>query len=764
MRPRDAAHGALTTSAFTVLVLVSVSLLLVLLLNMKSSTALAVAAATAGHVAAGATGTSSTATLPSAQPATHIPGISAYVVPAAFPTTAFASYYVKPGPTNEPQPVLSDPALKETFPLNLTSPFSIPDTNDDPIYYPQPLANLSDASASAVIRAATAEIKDILSANRSFPNNCSRCVAALAVGQMAARLAPSALPAAMVALCEATGFASNETCATNYAPGTFGAAWTQILAAADVTGLDGQYICASLSTQFCPSPGVQSVKAVFPKPRPPHAKTVPARSGQRVKVLHISDLHLDPRYLVGSEANCTSGLCCRPPDLAAGRTATASSAGPASTPEISVPAPLFGYFRCDSPYFLALAALQAIAPLTGTSAEDPLAFTLYTGDLVAHDPINQLSESYVEYVEASLWQLFKEYIGGPIYCALGNHDTAPDNLDAPQGIDDKGPLGRQFSWNYDHVSSLWKHYGWIDGAAAAEAALHYGAYSVVDRLGVRIITINTDMYYKSNYYAFLHAANPDFSGIFSFLIRELQRAEDEGQRVFVVGHVLSGWDGSNALPNGADLFYQIIDRYSPHVVANVFFGHTHEDQAFVYYRNNATRQTAEDAVANAWVGPSITPLTNLNSGFRMYEIDTGSWEVMDAYTFYADVDTFEALNVTAPSNSSADSASGSEGPVFRFEYSTRAAYGPAVQWPDDAPLNATFWHRVTEAIEADKSHRLVSQMNLYQSKSSVRTPNCTNDACSAAKVCYMRSGNAALGRACPQGFSSVQSPFTGKNF
>ncbi|CAK7242507.1 MAG: hypothetical protein STHCBS139747_004002 [Sporothrix thermara] len=762
MRSRDTARGALTTSAFGVFLLVSVSLLLVLLLNMKPSHLLA----GVGGAAAGAAASS----LSTSTASTDLPGVSAFVVPAAFPTTAFASYYVKPGPTNEPQPEVHDPALDEVFPLNLTSPLSIPLSNDDPIIFPQPLANLSDASAAAVVDAAAKEILSILLSNSSsLADNCSRCIAALAVGQMAARLAPAALPDAMVALCQATGFASNETCARNYAAAAFGAAWTQIVAAADVTGLDGQYICASLSQKFCPSPSVQSVKAVFPKPRPASA-VAPARSGQRVKVLHMSDLHLDPRYLVGSEANCTSGLCCRPPILSSmgskpgtgtssPSSAAAAAAAAAATAEasISVPAPLFGYFRCDSPYFLALAAMQAIGPLTGTSAEDPLAFMLYTGDLVAHDPVNQLSESYVEYVEASLWQLFKEYIGGPIYCALGNHDTAPDNLDAPQAIDNNGPVGRQFSWNYDHVSSLWQHYGWLDSAAAQQAALHYGAYSVVDRLGVRIITINTDLYFKNNYYALLHAADPDYSGIFSFLIQELQRAEDEGRRVYVVGHVLSGWDGYNALPNGADLFYQIIDRYSPHVVANVFFGHTHEDQAFVFYRNNGTEQTADNAVASAWVGPSITPLANLNSGFRLYEVDTGSWEIMEAYTFYADVDTFEMLSV-------ADTDPNAAGPEFRFEYSTRAAYGAAAGWPADAPLNATFWHRVTEAIEADKSHALVNQMNLYQGKSSVRTPNCTSDACSAAKVCYMRSGNTALGRACPQGFGSVQSPFTGDNF
>ncbi len=148
------------------------------------------------------------------------------------------------------------------------------------------------------------------------------------------------------------------------------------------------------------------------------------------------------------------------------------------------------------------------------------------------------------------------------------------------------------------------------------------------------------------------------------------------------------------------------------------------------------------------MGPSLTPLTNLNSGYRMYEVDTGSWEVFEAYTFYSDVNSFGGLEGT--------------GPTFQFEYSTRAAYGPAANWPDNAPLNATFWHRVTEAMEADRS--LATLFNTYQGKSSVRSPNCTSNACTTAKICYMRSGSVGLGRQCPQGFASVQSPYTGTNF
>ncbi len=229
------------------------------------------------------------------------------------------------------------------------------------------------------------------------------------------------------------------------------------------------------------------------------------------------------------------------------------------------------------------------------------------------------------------------------------------------------------------------------------------------------------------------------------MIDELQAAEDAGERVWLFGHVLSGWDGSNPLPNPTNLFYQIVDRYSPHVIANIFFGHTHEDEQMIYYANNGTIQSRDTALTPGWIGPSVTPLTNLNSGFRMYEVDTGSFDIYEAYTWYSDVNAYPSLN-------------GSDhGPTFQFEYSTREAYGAAAGWPENAPLNATFWHAVTEAMEED--HSLVSKFNTYEGKMSVKTPNCTDAACATAKICYIRSGSTALGQQCAQGYGSVQSAF-----
>jgi Calcineurin-like phosphoesterase len=657
-----------------------------------------------------------------------IPGVSSYVVPSGFPTSVFSSFYVKPAATVEAQPIIYDPILQKSFPLNLTSPKSIPTTDDDPVYYPVPVGTITNKSANAFVAEAYAQVLELIQnpANGSgIQGNCSKCIAALNVGKLVAKVAPEKVPGALVQLCQATGFASNATCTGNYAAGSFGAIWTQILAFADVSGLDGQYICNSLSTTFCPTPATSelNIKGLFPKPKPKNASK-PKASGKRVKVLHLSDFHLDPRYAVSSEANCTTSFCCRPP-----------LGPPTKAGQILLPAPIYGAYKCDTPYDLGLAALQSIGPLTGAKAgkKADFAWTVYTGDLVSHDSQNQLSRAYVEYAEVSIYQMFKTYISGPVFAVLGNHDSNPEAIDGPHNL--PGPLGKQFSWNYDHVSDLWLHEGWISKKQADMAKIHYGAYSVKNAQGLRIITLNTDFWYKSNFMNFINTTNPDNSGIFKFLIDELQSAEDKGERVWILGHVLSGWDGSNPLPNPTNLFYQIIDRYSPHVIANVFWGHTHEDQFMIYYANNGTSQTAENALTTGWIGPSVTPLTNLNSGFRVYEVDTGSFDIYEAYTFYSDINKASTLNGT--------------GPTYQIEYSTRDAYGPAAKWPKDAPLNATFWHTVTEAMEKD--HSLVSTFNTYEGKMSIKSPNCTNDACAEAKICYMRSGSVPLGRQCPQG-------------
>ncbi|KAJ5887804.1 hypothetical protein N7495_007845 [Penicillium taxi] len=662
-----------------------------------------------------------------------LPGASSYIAAAGFPTSAFESYYEAPAlPTREPQPIIHDPVLNITFPYELTNPDVIHE-GKDAVYFPDPRENLHPDQQVALIDEIVANVTAIINSITPDDDPCSKCKQALAAAKPAALLTPTRVPDAMVSMCKSFEFKPGEGCEEKFAEKTFGAIWTQVLALADVEGSDGQYICHSILKEFCPQPETLPLDTtgLFPKPKPENTM-VPKASGERVKVLHMSDFHLDARFMVNSEANCTAGMCCR------------RDSHNELSDDVLIPASAYGAFKCDTPYDLALAALQAVGPLTGTGkgdSEESLAFTMYTGDLGSHDPEKQDSRAYLEYIETSVFGMFKQYLTGPVFAALGNHDSSPSNIASPYSL--PGRLGEQSSWNYKHVADLWKHEGWISHETSEEAATHYGGYSIKTHYGLRIIVFNTDFWYKGNILNFINTKNPDNSGIFSWMVNELQKAEDAGERVWIIGHVLSGWDGANPLPNPTDLFYQIVERYSPHVIANIFWGHNHEDQFTIYYSNNGTLQTSETALSTGWVGPSVTPLTNVNSGFRLYEVDTGDFNVYEAYTFYSNVSEYTHLS--------------DSGPTFQFEYSTRDTYGPAAGWDEDAPLNATFWHRVTEAMEEDLD--LVSLHNTYQGKMSVHSPNCTTRVCQQAKICYMRSGSSALGSLCPQGYGSVQSPF-----
>ena len=113
-----------------------------------------------------------------------------------------------------------------------------------------------------------------------------------------------------------------------------------------------------------------------------------------MNVLHLSDWHLDPRYDIGSEANCTTYLCCRPYATNGDLSTTAANASvPASRfgthsvlPEISR-LMILGYLYCDSPPDLALSSFTSMPNFFDLSN---ISFSIFTGDIVSHDNDDQV--------------------------------------------------------------------------------------------------------------------------------------------------------------------------------------------------------------------------------------------------------------------------------------------------------------------------------------------------------------------------------------
>lgn len=98
------------------------------------------------------------------------------------------------------------------------------------------------------------------------------------------------------------------------------------------------------------------------------------------------------------------------------------------------------------------------------------------------------------------------------------------------------------------MAGLWQHEKWLPDSAVDLARAHYGAYMVRRVDGLRIITLNTDFWYRcaavisynelsnytlpgrANWFNYINLTTADSSGMLRFLTDELQDAEDAGDR------------------------------------------------------------------------------------------------------------------------------------------------------------------------------------------------------------------------------------------
>lgn len=145
-----------------------------------------------------------------------------------------------------------------------------------------------------------------------------------------------------------------------------------------------------------------------------------------------------------------------------------------------------------------------------------------------------------------------------------NHDAAPVNSFPPTAVDTT--ISSQ--WVYDTLSGLWET--WIGSAASTTADTNPGAYSVLYPGGnLRVISINTNMYYKQNFWLYEATMETDPSGQLAWLVSELQAAEDAGERVYIIGHMPMG--AGDAFHDGSNYFDQIVSRYDA-TIAALFFG------------------------------------------------------------------------------------------------------------------------------------------------------------------------------------------------
>ncbi len=618
---------------------------------------------------------------------------------------------------------------------------------------PEPISPLIETSA--IEDAIFAELVAVIDGR--VLDQCAKCIITLEIQHLAALTQPvEAITNLLIRLCEAFPSlrAQNnyaDECQTDYGdPGGLGPWLAMAFSKMSMATGDMHALCSSggqpeRSCEALPVPHVNESLYFHTKPELATVSTRPR--SKLLNVLHLSDFHLDSRYDIGSEANCSQYMCCRPYSM--------NTELESNSVNASVPASRFGDYLCDSPPDLALSAFHSMHSFFNVSE---LAFTIFTGDVVSHDQDAHLSRDYVAYEEEVVFKVFQSFLPGPVYLTLGNHDTMPRGFNTPNIFNPNSTNSSHnaLSWNYDLVSSLWEKYSWLSPPVAHTASTHYGAYSALHPSlpKLRIISLNSDLsYYRGNIFNWMNSTNPDSSGILSWLANELTLAESKHERVWLIAHVPPGYDGKDSIRSPSAVLYSIINRFSPHTIAGLFFGHTHQDQIQLFYdylpfsiSEQGFRDTSKvnfsAPLAASFIGPSITPLTGLNSGYRVYQVDAETYQVMNYQTYIANMSNSLSWHL--------------DGPVWELEYDAREAYTRYVPWPEEAPLNATFWHQVTEKMldDSDQGSKLWTMYDRYEKKSSDSPAHRGGEVSLEEKVCYIRSGNAEMGEECQERYKT----------
>ncbi|XP_030370214.1 sphingomyelin phosphodiesterase-like [Scaptodrosophila lebanonensis] len=393
-------------------------------------------------------------------------------------------------------------------------------------------------------------------------------------------------------ICDLFDVQTPEVCA-----GIFDLNWPIVDYILNETIADSRTICGMLPIPFCDVKQAEFKFSLKIKgDLPTESKTdLPVRSPNDHRILHLTDIHYDPEYLEGGLAECREPMCCRDP-LPEGSTST--------------PAGRWSDYRdCDTPRRLIVNAFEHI------QKNQKIDWIYHTGDVPPHNIWSTTKQGNLDML-TEIDELLTEYFPEiPIYSCLGNHEAHPTNVFG----NDRVPDELSVSWLYDHVWSLWSK--WLP--SEAESTVRKGGYyTVVPSQGHRIIALNSMDCYLFNLWIFLDG---------SVVLEQLQwfhntllAAEAAGEKVHILSHIPSG-DG-DCWSTWAREYNRLLERFSG-IITGIFNGHTHKDEMNLHYTPEGL------AVAISWNGGSLTPFSNKNPNYRIYEVDPDNWQVLEHETW-----------------------------------------------------------------------------------------------------------------------------------
>lgn len=325
--------------------------------------------------------------------------------------------------------------------------------------------------------------------------------------------------------------------------------------------------------------------------------TEPKESDETMNIVHITDIHYDPRYEPYGKSLCKEPACCR--------------IGQNDTNTSDKVAGYWGdYNSCDSPWHTVVDVLDHIR----TEHQD-ISYLYFTGDIVDHGVWETTLEGNKEILNKAYPQIHEIFKNVPVYPIVGNHEAHPVNQFAPKAVtNDK--ISTQ--WLYKMMADLWINFGWLPESTRS-TILQGGFYTVSPKKGFRIIALNDNVCYTYNWWLWYQPQ--DLDGQLQWLADTLLQAEKDGEYVHILAHVPPGHQDCQTTWRRE--YIKVLNRFA-HVIRAQFNGHTHNDEVKLIYGidDNEPHNVA-------WNGGSATTFSNLNSNYKLYTVDSENYAVKD---------------------------------------------------------------------------------------------------------------------------------------
>lgn len=323
-----------------------------------------------------------------------------------------------------------------------------------------------------------------------------------------------------------------------------------------------------------------------------------------MKILHLSDIHVDPDYEAGVAGSCQQPLCCRKDSIPHKSWAKTYKNKPSNywyTHDVP---------HCDIPERFVRAAFEHIA-----ESHKDLDLIYWTGDLPPHNVWEQDLMSEHKRLIALLADMLNQYFPKiPVHYTIGNHESHPVNSFP---IHNKtAPLYTKMADSFQKISNL--------PEPQLENFRKRGFYSALVKPGFRVLSLNTNLCNNQNFWLLLDVKDPDHS--LAFLVNELLEAEMNKEKVHIIGHIAPGIT-PDCVRQWSLNYNRVVRRFQKTISAQ-FFGHWHFDM-FEIVANDDEQQ---NPIGVNFMSPSLTTYDGGHPAYRIFETDN-DYQIEDYWTY-----------------------------------------------------------------------------------------------------------------------------------